>query len=130
MKFNNLKNIIPLFFLLLIAVNYSYGQPANNETKLAAYYYDKGEFDKAEPYYEKLYKQYKSKNYFQRYFMCLFYQTLLPESQLLKILFSADKTKSAFHYNNLGQDFFEHDSIAELSTFQFYHDLLQNLWYV
>lgn len=81
MKFSNLKNIIPLFFLLLVAANNAFGQPANNDTKLAAYYYDKGEFDKAEPYYEKLYKQYKSKNYFQRYFMCLFYQQRYDECE-------------------------------------------------
>ncbi|MBK8926803.1 MAG: tetratricopeptide repeat protein [Crocinitomicaceae bacterium] len=49
-------------------------QPVDNDAKLAAYYYDKGEFAKAEIYYEKLHKQYKSKTYFERYFMCLFYQ--------------------------------------------------------
>lgn len=69
----NLKYVFILFCLLFTA-KISFGQPGDNDIKLAAYYYDKGEFAKAEPYYEKLFKQYKSKSYFERYFMCLFYQ--------------------------------------------------------
>lgn len=66
------RNIILLLFF--VGINQTYAQPVDNDVKLAAHYYDKGEFEKAEPYYEKLYKQYKSKSYFERYFMCLFYQ--------------------------------------------------------
>ncbi|MBK9191499.1 MAG: hypothetical protein IPM77_08255 [Crocinitomicaceae bacterium] len=69
----NLKLIL-IFVCLLSTAKISLAQPGDNDTKLAAYYYDKGEFAKAEPYYEKLHKQYKSKSYFERYFMCLFYQ--------------------------------------------------------
>lgn len=63
-----------LLFLVVFLPIYADAQPVDNDAKLAAYYYDKGEFAKAEIYYEKLHKQYKSKTYFERYFMCMFYQ--------------------------------------------------------
>jgi len=73
-----------LFCLLLfVATSSLYAQPPDNDTKLATYYYDKGEFAKAEVYYDKLYKQYKSKIYFERYFMCLFYQQRYDECEAL-----------------------------------------------
>ncbi|MBK7128143.1 MAG: tetratricopeptide repeat protein [Crocinitomicaceae bacterium] len=65
--------LIFLFQVFCLPLNAD-AQPVDNDAKLAAYYYDKGEFAKAEIYYEKLHKQYKSKTYFERYFMCLFYQ--------------------------------------------------------
>jgi tetratricopeptide (TPR) repeat protein len=67
--------------LLFMAAGNMYAQPGDNDVKLAAHYYDKGEFAKAEPYYEKLFKQYKSKQYFERYFMCLFYQQRYDECE-------------------------------------------------
>lgn len=75
------SNRILLSMLLLIASVHSQAQPVDNDTKLAAYYFDKGEFAKAEVYYEKLYKQYRSKTYFDRYFMCLFYQQRYDECE-------------------------------------------------
>lgn len=72
-------------FVLVFRPGISLSQPPDNDTKLAAYYYDKGEFVKAEPYYEKLYKQYKSKTYFDRYFMCLFYQQRYAECEDLAL---------------------------------------------
>jgi tetratricopeptide (TPR) repeat protein len=66
-------NILFSFIVLLICSEAAFAQPAENDPKLAAYYFEKGEFAKAEPYYEKLYKKYKSKTYFDRYFMCIFY---------------------------------------------------------
>lgn len=73
------------FFVVLIflpALNI-FAQPSDNDSRLAAYYYDKGEFEKAEVYYDKLFKQYKSKTYFERYFMCLFYQKKYDECESL-----------------------------------------------
>jgi tetratricopeptide (TPR) repeat protein len=67
--------------MLVLWTGIAWSQPPDNDTKLASYYFDKGEFAKAEPYYEKLYKQYKSKNYFDRYFMCLFYQQRYAECE-------------------------------------------------
>lgn len=72
-----------LFLLLFMAVSNSYAQPQDNETKLAAHYYDKGEFEKAEIYYEKALKRYDSQLYFDRYFMCLFYQEKFDECEKL-----------------------------------------------
>jgi tetratricopeptide (TPR) repeat protein len=77
------SNIVLFGLLLLLSPGALLAQPVDNDTKLAAYYFDKGEFEKAEVYYEKLYKQYKSKNYFDRYFMCLFYQQRYDECEVL-----------------------------------------------
>ncbi|MFK8039126.1 MAG: tetratricopeptide repeat protein [Crocinitomicaceae bacterium] len=60
----------------------SYAQPSNNDnSKLAAHYYNKGEFSKAEEYYGKLYKKYKTKHYFERYFDCLVFQDKFNEAE-------------------------------------------------
>lgn len=69
-------NILFLFIVLFLgtALN-SYGQPPkDNDEKLAVHYYEKGEFAKAEPYYEKLHKKYRSFAYFEKFYYCLFYQ--------------------------------------------------------
>jgi len=80
------NKILFLFLVLLYnATGFVYAQPADNDVKLATYYYDKGEFVKAEVYYDKLYKQYKSKIYFERYFMCLFYQQRFDECESLAL---------------------------------------------
>lgn len=60
-----------------------YAQPQNNDVKLANHYYNKGEFDKAEIYYLKLYKQYKSKAFFEKYFDCLMYQEKFDDAEKL-----------------------------------------------
>jgi tetratricopeptide (TPR) repeat protein len=73
--------ISSLLLMLVLWTGITWSQPPDNDTKLASYYFDKGEFVKAEPYYEKLYKQYKSKSYFDRYFMCLFYQQRYTECE-------------------------------------------------
>ncbi len=72
-----------LFFVLLLGTTFnSYGQPPkDNDSKLAGHYYEKGEFSKAEPYYQRLHKKYKSFAYFERYFNCLFYQEKFDECE-------------------------------------------------
>ncbi|UKN03435.1 tetratricopeptide repeat protein [Paracrocinitomix mangrovi] len=75
-----------LFFLLLVflSVNNSvYAQPMDNDTKLADHYYNKGEYDKAEEYYKKAYKKYKHSVYFEKYYLCLFYQKKYEEAEKL-----------------------------------------------
>ena len=52
-----------------------------NDVKLANHYYNKGEFEKAEVYFEKLYKKNKSKSYFIKYFDCLMYQSKYDEAE-------------------------------------------------
>ena len=79
--FNKIMLIV-LLLVFLPAANV-FAQPSVNDSRLAAYYYDKGEFEKAEVYYDKLFKQYKSKTYFERYFMCLFYQKKYDECESL-----------------------------------------------
>lgn len=58
-----------------------YAQPPNNDAKLANHYYNKGEFGKAEVYYIKLYKKYKSKAFFEKYFDCLMFQEKFVEAE-------------------------------------------------
>ena len=60
-----------------------YAQSQSNEAKLANHYFNKGEFDKAEVYYGKLYKQNKSKPFFEKYFDCLIFQQKFEEAEKL-----------------------------------------------
>lgn len=62
---------------------YSHAQPVDNETKLADHYFDRGDFEKAEVYYEKAYKRYDAQKYFDRYFQCLYYQEKFAECEKL-----------------------------------------------
>ncbi|MFD1553772.1 hypothetical protein DNU06_09715 [Putridiphycobacter roseus] len=57
------------------------GQNGGEDAKLAAYYYNKGQFDKAEEYYESLYKKFETKYYFDKYFDCLMFQEKYKESE-------------------------------------------------
>lgn len=70
-------------FLFLGVTNSSYAQPPNNDVKLANHYYNKGEFDKAEVYYAKLFKKQKTKTFFEKYFDCLMFQKKFEESEKL-----------------------------------------------
>ncbi len=71
-----------LFFVLFFNLHSPiYAQPNDNDAKLAAYYFNKGEFEKAEEYYSNLYKKYKLKEYFDRYFDCLIYQEKYDEAE-------------------------------------------------
>ena len=85
MRIKNLKYELILNFLLFFlgTAQQTYAQPPSNEVKLANHYYNKGEFDKAEVYYAKLYKKYKSKEFFEKYFDCLMYQKKFDESEKL-----------------------------------------------
>lgn len=86
---NNRKNIhikaSKLFWLLFLLFAFHLQVAAQgggeNTAKLAEYYYSKGEFDKAEPYFEDLYKTYKSKTYFVKYTNCLVYQKKYEEAE-------------------------------------------------
>ena len=60
-------------------LNHTFAQ--TNDSKLANHYYNKGEFAKAEVYFEKLYKKNKSKQYFLKYFECLMYQSKYVEAE-------------------------------------------------
>ena len=70
--------IFCLTFLGLSRVAFT--QPSSNEdAKLAAHYYNKGEFDKAEEYYQKLFKKYETKAFFEKYYDCLVFQEKYKE---------------------------------------------------
>lgn len=66
-------------FCLLLAPSV-WGQ-GNNDVKLANHYYQKGEFDKAEVYYKKLVNKSNSQTFFDRYFLCLFYQEKFTDAE-------------------------------------------------
>lgn len=82
MKKNNPYQIL-LAVLLLFCAGFAWSQPQDNDTKLAAHYFGKGEYDKAEIYYKKAYKKYESQLYFERYFQCLLYLQKYEESEKL-----------------------------------------------
>lgn len=76
------SNIIALLVLLFaVTFNSALAQPKDNETKLADHYFNKGEFAKAEEYYDKVYKKYKHSVYFEKYYLCLFYQEKFDEAE-------------------------------------------------
>ncbi len=54
---------------------------SDNDVKLANHYYQKGEFDKAEVYYKKLINRSSSQTFFDRYFLCLYYQEKFNEAE-------------------------------------------------
>lgn len=60
-----------------------WSQPQDNDTKLAAHYYSKGQYEKAEVYYKKAFKNYESQLYFERYFNCMFYQQKYDDCEKL-----------------------------------------------
>lgn len=68
---------------ILAFAQVGYAQPVDNDVKLANHYYSKGQFEKAEVYYEKVYKKYGAQRYFDRYFMCLFYQQKYNDAEKL-----------------------------------------------
>ncbi len=61
---------ITIVFLILFAPIWAAGQTDTDE-QLAAQYFKNGEFDKAEVYYQKLYKRYRDEFYYQYYIDCL-----------------------------------------------------------
>ncbi len=80
MKIKNNKHIISFLFALLFTL---VGQVAlaQDDQKLGDYYYNKGEFDKAEVYYAKIVKKYESKSVFEKYVNCLTYQNKFDEAE-------------------------------------------------
>lgn len=78
-----LNNIILLCGLVFFASTVSLAQPKDNDTKLASHYFSKGQFGKAEEYYKKVYKKYKHSVYFEKYYLCLFYQEKFEEAEKL-----------------------------------------------
>lgn len=69
--------------MLLFAVATSFAQPKDNDSRLADHYFNKGEFAKAEEYYHKVYKKYKHSVYFEKYYLCLFYQKNYDDAEKL-----------------------------------------------
>ena len=60
-----------LLFLALLCFSLSIVAQTDSDSKLAQYYYENGEFDKALTYYEKIYDNNQSKLIFNRYVDCL-----------------------------------------------------------
>jgi tetratricopeptide (TPR) repeat protein len=83
----NIKNRISIlsifFFLTFICQSVkTHAQPSDNEdAKLAAHYYSKGEFASAEEYYQKLFKKYQTKSFFEKYYDCLVFQEKYKEAE-------------------------------------------------
>ncbi|MBD3638255.1 MAG: hypothetical protein HUJ25_12960, partial [Crocinitomicaceae bacterium] len=78
---NNILFLVLLFFAA--SLNQVHAQPRDNDTKLANHYFNKGEFGKAEEYYKKVYRKYQHSVYFERYYLCLFYQKKFDDAEKL-----------------------------------------------
>lgn len=59
----------------------SIAQPRDNDSKLADHYFNKGQFEKAEVYYKKVYKKYKHPIHFEKYFLSLYYQDKFEDAE-------------------------------------------------
>ena len=71
-------NLLIIAFLFLGMSQICFSQ---DDVKLAKYYYNKGEFDKAEVYFAKAVKKYDSKSVFEQYVNCLIYQKKYDEAE-------------------------------------------------
>jgi predicted Zn-dependent protease len=67
-----------LFFLFAIFMQVAYAQ---QDMQLAMKYYNAKEYDKAEVLFDKLYKQRKTKFYFDYYIDCLIFQEKFKEAE-------------------------------------------------
>lgn len=94
MKNKAIKHIglLVLTFLFLGMSQTCFSQ---DDVKLANYYFNKGEFDKAEVYYAKAIKKYDSKSIFENYINCLLYQKKYDEAEK-----SINKKVKKFKYDD------------------------------
>jgi len=111
--------------LLFLAGTKVYAQPQDNDTKLAAHYYGKGEFEKAEIYYEKSYKKYDAQLYFDRYYYCLFYQQKFDECEKLVEKRLKKDPYTVDNYFKMAAVYEETDRVAEAN--QMYQQLIDDL---
>ncbi len=112
-----------LFFALMVASLSAFGQTTDQQ--LAQHYYDKGEFDKALLYYERLYEQDNSKFNFTRYLECL--SATGDDKTAEKLLKkSVSKNRGDNEYVVLLAKFYEErNQIAKADNI--YNDLIENL---
>ncbi|HIP37763.1 MAG TPA: tetratricopeptide repeat protein [Crocinitomix sp.] len=110
MKNKTIKHIL-LFCLTILLTGWSQETFAQDEVKLADYYYNKGEFDKAEIYYAKALKKYDSKTIFQHYIDCLINLKKYDEAEK-----QINKKIKKFKYNNFYK--FQLANIYELTDKQ------------
>ena len=115
--------------MLFVSPQYTFAQPVSNDAKLANHYFNKGQFDKAETFYLKLYKKNKTNTYFNRYYECLIFQkkyetaAKLVEKQIKRDPFDINsKFKLAYIYEqterlNLANDTYQ-DLINNLAPIQ------------
>jgi tetratricopeptide (TPR) repeat protein len=111
---------------MCISTSYiGYAQLSDNDSKLANHYYNKGEFDKAEVYYVKLFKKYKSKIYFERYFDCLMYQEKFVDAEKeVKKQIKRDALESSYMFS-LAELYEKTDRIDEAN--KVYQELINEL---
>lgn len=72
-----MKKFITIFILIII----SYSAIAQQDMQIAMGYYNNKEYEKAEVLFDKLYKQRKSKFYFDYYLECLVFQEKFKEAE-------------------------------------------------
>ena len=116
---NRLLSIV--FFFLFLQVGFA---QLEKDLKLADHYYSQGQYDKARPYYEAVYKTNPSKIYLSRLLSCIEAEGDLKQAE--KLLKKA-KAKSPDDLDlkiQLAVFYEEHDAVAKAK--KAYEDLLEN----
>ncbi len=110
MKNKVIKHIGKVIVAILL-LGWSQIAIAQDDVKLADYYYNKGEFDKAEVYYAKAVKKYDSKTIFEHYIDCLINLQKFDEAEK-----QVNKKVKKFKYDNFYK--FQLANIYELTDRQ------------
>lgn len=75
------SRFLTLWACLVLFAPTSLAQPRDKDAQLGEYYFTQGAFEKAAVYYKKVCRKYPSVHYFEKYFLCLFYQKKMGEAE-------------------------------------------------
>ena len=114
-----------LFFLLLLIFSAPAYSQQGSDKQLADYYYNNGEFDKAEEYYAKVYKKEPSKYVFTRYFSCLVEKGDFKSAEKL-LKKQIDNEPLDFEYKVMLGQFYE-DQKEEAKANKIYDEMIESL---
>lgn len=113
------------FFILLLSSTFLFAQEGSDQ-QLAQHYYSTGAFDKALPYYQRLFEKDGNKFNFNRYFECLLKTENLKDAEkLLKKQISANR--ASYEYKIQLGEFYEQTNNTEKAT-KIYDDLIDDIY--
>lgn len=110
------------FALLFLLFSASVFAQEGTDQQLAQHYFNSGEFEKALPYYQKLYAKESTKIYFNRYLECLLQTGKEKEAEkLIKKQIATDK--NSLEYQVMLADFYENHEKPKEAT-KIYQELI------